>query len=441
MLNRKSPAEPLTHAEFAASLGTLARFEASPFLAVAVSGGPDSLALAILADWWARERWGEICALTVDHGLRPGSGDEARRVGAWLSARGIRHEALAWTGKKPVNGVQEVARVARYRLLVDWCRDHHCLHLLTGHHRDDQIETHLIRRRAHSGVNGLAGMSAVRELADCRVLRPLLGVAKDRLSAFLEAVGQPFITDPSNLDPAFERSRYRDRDGANAHRIDKAALMTEIRECAAMRQARERAGNAHLSRAVRIHPAGFALLDPDALAAASEIEAEGLLSALVATIGGGLYPARRERISRLREFLDGANKHGHTLAGCRFIRWRNHVLVARELARTPLPTRLSPGEAMIWDRRFKVVTPKTASGPLFVGYLGLSGVIELNRLVPQLRRLSIPRLLFPILPAVWDENGVLSVPHLRYRRNAAGAFPQIIFCPVNPLTRAEFAVV
>jgi len=96
---------------------------------------------------------------------------------------------------------------------------------------------------------------------------------------------------------------------------------------------------------------------------------------------------------------------------------------------------------MIWDRRFKVVAPKTASGPLFVGYLGLSGVIELNRLVPQLRRLSIPRLLFPILPAVWDENGVLSVPHLRYRRDAAGAFPQIIFCPVNPLTRAEFAVV
>jgi tRNA(Ile)-lysidine synthase len=441
LLNHKSRAEPLTHAEFAASLATLASFEASPFLAVAVSGGPDSLALALLADRWARERGGEICAVIVDHGLRPESGDEARRVGAWLGARGIRHEVLAWTEKKPASGIQEAARVARYRLLVDWCRDHHCLHLLTGHHRGDQIETHLIRRRAHSGVDGLAGMSAIRELADCRVLRPLLGVAKDRLSAFLEAAGQPFIADPSNLDPAFERSRYRRRDGANADWIDATALLTEIRKCAAARQVRERAGNAHLARAVRLHPAGFALLDPGALAAASDVEAERLLSALVATIGGALYPARRERISRLHEFLNAAVKRGHTLGGCRFIRWQNHVLVARELASAPSPTRLSPGEAVIWDRRFKVVMPKTESRPLFVGYLGSSGVIELNRLVPQLRRGSVPRLLFPILPAMRDDYGIASVPHLRYRREGVSGAPQIIFRPVNPLTRAEFAVV
>jgi tRNA(Ile)-lysidine synthase len=441
LLNRRSPAEPLTHAEFGASLAALARFEASPFLAVAVSGGPDSLALAILADHWAREKGGEICALTVDHGLRPESGDEVRRLGAWLAARRIRHEALIWTGKKPVSGIQEAARFARYRLLADWCRDHHCLHLLTGHHRNDQIETHLIRRRAHSGGDGLAGMSAIRELAECRVLRPLLGVAKDRLSAFLEAEGQPFITDPSNLNPAFERSRYRYSVGADARRIDEAELSTETRKRASARQARERAGNALLCRAVRVHPAGFALLDPGTLTAASHAEVERLLSALVATIGGARYPARRETISHLREFLNSARKRGHTLGGCRFIRWRNRVLVARELASAPSPTRLPPGEPVIWDRRFKVIVPPAESVPLSVGYLGSSGVIELNRLAPQLRRGSIPRLLFPILPAVRDENGVASVPHLRYRREGVTASPQIIFRPVTSLTAAEFAVV
>src|SRR5207248_5640066 len=97
------------------------------FLAVAVSGGADSLALAILADRWARERGGAICALTVDHRLRPESGDEIRRLRAWLSARGIRHEVLVWTGEKPRTGIQEAARLARYRLLGGWGGDPACL--------------------------------------------------------------------------------------------------------------------------------------------------------------------------------------------------------------------------------------------------------------------------------------------------------------------------
>ena len=101
--------------------------------------------------------------------------------------------------------------------------------MLTAHHREDQIETHLIRRRAGSGPDGLAGMSAIRELADCRLLRPLLGVAKDRLVALLEAERQPFITDPSNLDPAFERSRLRQDDGAVPAGANLPACSSEIR--------------------------------------------------------------------------------------------------------------------------------------------------------------------------------------------------------------------
>src|SRR5262249_40875505 len=153
---------------------------------------------------------------TVDHRLRPESGAEVRRLTDWLSARNIRHEVLVWSGEKPKTGIQEAARIARYRLLADWCRDHGCLHLLTAHHRDDQIETHLIRRRAQRGPDGLAGMSAIRELADCRILRPLLAFPKDRLVAFLNAQGQPFIGDPSNANAAFERSRLRRGDISRA---------------------------------------------------------------------------------------------------------------------------------------------------------------------------------------------------------------------------------
>jgi tRNA(Ile)-lysidine synthase len=441
LLTRGSAATPLSLGEFAASLASLARFESSPFLAVAVSGGPDSLALAILADRWARQRGGEVCALTVDHGLRPESGDEIRRLGAWLSARAIRHEILVWTGEKPRTGIQEAARFARYRLLGDWCRDHACLHLLTGHHRDDQIETHLIRRRAHSGPDGLAGMSAIRELADCRLLRPLLGVARDRLVAFLEAERQPFVSDPSNLDPAFERSRLRQGDGASAGEIGITCLLGEIQAFGRRRVAHEHELNALLARYVSFHPAGFAILDPTMIPERSPEMVERLLSAVTAAIGGASYPRRREQIGRLREALGGAARRGHTLGGCRFIRWRERILVTRELARAAPPLRLRPGRRMIWDRRFEIITPQTDRGRFTIGYLGLAGAPHLDRHTPELRRARLPRLLFSVIPAVWDEEGIAGVPHLGYVREGIADVPQVVFRPVTPLTQASFAVV
>src|SRR5207237_5098138 len=206
---------PLTLAELAAAFDAIGGFERHPFVAVAVSGGPDSLALTILADRWAREHGGRLIALTVDHRLRPESAEEVRIVSGWLAARGISHHVLVWTDTKPATGIQEAARAARYRLLAGWCREQGCLHLLTAHHREDQAETHLIRRRAGSSVDGLAGMSAVREMAGVRLVRPLLTVPKARLIALLEAERQPFLSDPSNRNPIFERARLRLDDTAD----------------------------------------------------------------------------------------------------------------------------------------------------------------------------------------------------------------------------------
>src|SRR5947207_5334954 len=216
------PAAPLTLGELSAALAAIGGFEARPFITVAVSGGPDSLALAILADRWAREHGGQLVALTIDHRLRPESAEEAQIVGGWLAARGIAHHVLVWADPKPATGVQEAARAARYRLLAGWCREQGCLHLLTAHHREDQAETYLIRRRAGSGVDGLAGMSAVREVAGVRLVRPLLAVPKARLVALLAAERQPFLSDPSNRNPAFERARLRLDDAADDDaRIDR----------------------------------------------------------------------------------------------------------------------------------------------------------------------------------------------------------------------------
>jgi tRNA(Ile)-lysidine synthase len=429
-------AAPLTAAELAASLAAIGGFEARPRVVVAVSGGPDSLALMLLADRWARERGGAACGLTVDHGLRPESAAEASCVAGWLAGSGIRHEILRWEGDKPTSGIQEAARAARYELLAGWCRSHGVLHLLAAHHREDQAETYLIRRRAGSGGDGLAAMSAVRELAGCRLVRPLLGVARARLAAVLAAAGQQFLRDPSNLNPAFERARLRlSCSPITVDDIDD--IIAATRACARERIAREAALDRLIGRAVTLHPAGFAVVDPDRLAAADADSAERLLGRVAASIGGLRYPARRTRLARLRAGLLSAPLRARTLGGCRFVPWRGRLLVLREPAAAAPPVCVPPGARLIWDRRFAAALAPAAHGAYLLGCLGKSGAA-----LPGRRDIDLPPLVDPVLPAVWDDAGELTaVPHLGFRRAGAGALPELSFQPVSPLTRAGFTVV
>jgi tRNA(Ile)-lysidine synthase len=420
---------PLTEAELAALLEAIGGFEARPLIAVAVSGGPDSLALIILADHWARQRGGEAWALTVDHGLRPESGEEARAVAGWLAGRGISHETLVWGGAKPVSGLQEAAREARYRLLGQWCRAHGVLHLLTAHHRQDQGETYLIRRRAGSGIDGLAGMSAVRELAGCRLVRPLLSVPRARLLALCAERGQPFLSDPSNLNPAFERGRLR----AAAAPVDDN--LAEIWAFGRRRVERETELDQVLANAVSLHPAGFAAVDLSVLLQIEAELAERLLGRIAACVGAARYPARRERLVRLRADLAARPDRARTLGGCRFVPWRGRLLVLRELAAASAPVRLEPGATLVWDRRFAVELAATAVDGLWFGYLGQSGAAAAHRAG------DLPRLVHPVLPALWDEAGLAAVPHLGHRRAGLAALPRIFFRGAYPLTQAAFTVV
>jgi tRNA(Ile)-lysidine synthase len=433
-------AAPLTLAELTVALDAIGGFEARPFIAVAVSGGPDSLALAILAERWARERGGNLIALTVDHRLRPESAEEARTAGGWLSARGIAHHVLKWCGPKPATGIQAAARAARYRLLADWCCAQGCLHLLTAHHREDQVETHLIRERAGSGIDGLAGMSAVREMAGMRLARPLLAVPKARLVALLASERQPFLSDPSNRNPVFERARLRLGESAS----DEATierLTTALRNHGRQRIAREQELDRWLAASVSLHPGGFAVHDPAAIGRVEAELAERLLGRVAACIGGAPYPLRQERVARLRAGLLQQPERARTLGGCRFVPWRGHLLVIRELSGAAPPVRLSPGAALAWDRRFAVVTPPSAMPGLVLGYLGQSEISGSERLHAVRRQSELPRLIHAALPALWDEAGVVAAPCLGYSRAGAKALPTIAFHPLNPLSHAGFTVV
>ena len=277
-------------------MAPFAPFEARPILAVAVSGGRDSVALAALAHAWAGERQGRVLALVVDHGLRSEAAAEARSTCERLAALGIEAETLVWRGAKPVTRLQQAAREARYRLLFEACRRHGILHLLTAHHANDQAETVTMRAARDSGPDGLAGMAALVEHRDARLLRPLLAVPRARLTATLQARGIGWIDDPSNEDRRFERVRVRQDGGTAPEPIDgRAARDREVAQAAL--------------RTLEVAPEGVAL-DQLVVSDLSKEITGRLLGRVVQAVAGGAYPPRRERLERAAERLSQALGHG-----------------------------------------------------------------------------------------------------------------------------------
>jgi tRNA(Ile)-lysidine synthase len=432
---------------FAALMAPLAPFDAAPRLAVGVSGGPDSLALALLADDWARVRGGHVVALTVNHGLRPEAADEARQVSAWMAAAGVAHDTLMLPGPAPSSGVQAWARARRLEALEAACRRLGLLDLLLAHHRDDQAETVLQRLGQGSGPDGLAAMAPVAFRPGVRLLRPLLPVQAGTLRATLRTRGQDWIDDPSNTDPAHQRVRLRRLGPALAE----AGVTPYGVAMAAGRAAEQRAERAEriaarLLAAVRLHPAGVATVAAAPLLARPDSEARAALGRLLACVGGSARPPREAALDRLLARLRAGTRTGLTLGRCR---WRpvkradsqTGWLVWREARHLPAPVPLAdlptlPADGWLWDGRFRVMA---APGPGWtLEPLGAGGDEALGA-----ERTDIPRAALGALPVLRGPDGEVCVPAgLGYAGGSHdGLAPQARFAPRRPLVEGTTRLV
>lgn len=336
----------------------LGPFEAAPELAVAVSGGSDSLALTLLAGRWAASKGGHVIAITVDHGLRPEAAGEARQVKRWLTQHGIRHVTLRWRGPKPERGLPAAARDARYELLARYCRRHGLLHLLLAHQAEDLAETFLIRLGHGSGLIGLAAMASVTEFEGVRLLRPLLGVTRAMLRATLQAQGQGWIEDPTNQDMNFERARLR----AQMPQLQSQGIRTGsvAATARALGQARARIEDrvAALLVHVSLQADGRARFPRPLLLEAPRPLALQALAGLLQTIGAQTYPPRGEALDRLLDWMESGTARARTLAGCRIAHHGEGFMIAPEIAprgRSAAPGAGSgikkPRPAPWWPRR------------------------------------------------------------------------------------------
>lgn len=454
------PATPaLDAAGFAALMAPLGPFETAPRLAVAVSGGADSMALALLVAEWARARGGDAVALTVDHRLRPGSTAEARQVHRWLTARGITHRILTWDGERPGADLQAGARAARYRLLAEWCRRRGVLHLALAHHRDDQAETLLLRLARGSGLDGLAAMAPVQDGGAVaangpRLLRPLLGLPKTMLEDHLRTAGQGWVEDPSNASAAFARVRLRRLAPAlAAEGLTPARLAATAARLARARAALDDMVAALAVEALALYPTGHAVLALDPWRAAAPEAGLRCLARALITVGGGAYTPRLERLERLYRWLfapgagpgaapgAGPVRAARTLAGCRIERRGGTALICREAAAAEaLPA--EPGATLRWDGRFSIHLGQ-GRGKCWIGPLGAAGWARAMTGKPDWGRNAVPAPVRAGLPALWDENGLVEAPIPGFRRPGARAprVQSLEFAPAHPLAGARFMVV
>ncbi|MBR1544386.1 MAG: tRNA lysidine(34) synthetase TilS, partial [Alphaproteobacteria bacterium] len=178
-------------------------------IAVAVSGGSDSMALTILAYNWAITNGVDFTALTVDHNLRPEARQEAETVGKWCEKYEIHHEILTYSGKIPTSNIEAIAREYRYKLLTDYVKSNSIDYLFIAHNQDEQRETFFLNLARGSGVYGLCGMPVVSERLGVKIIRPMLNFTKAEIKEFLTSISQEWIEDPSNTDTKYKRVRIR----------------------------------------------------------------------------------------------------------------------------------------------------------------------------------------------------------------------------------------
>ncbi|MHA3977729.1 tRNA lysidine(34) synthetase TilS [Halovulum sp. GXIMD14794] len=369
-------------------------------LGVAVSGGGDSIALLVLMADRAASRGTALRAVTVDHGLRAESAEEAAQARATAKALGVPHDILRWTGH-PEGNLQDAARRARRSLIAGWAREQRLTHVALAHTADDQAETVLMRLARGSGLYGLTGMQPKIEAEGIVWLRPLLNARRTALRDLLRERRIRWAEDPSNEDMRFDRARLR----AAMPQLEAIGLSVDrLTETAASlsRAARivRRAVEALARDAADISPLGYITLDAAKMAAAEPELRLRLLAEGLRWVSGADYTPRLSALEALDHWaIEGGLLDRRTLHGCIVERGRIGLTICRE------PGRVGPEVAAgeIWDGRWG-----TAPGEaeFMVSALGEDGIAEL----PDWRALGHPRTALVTLPAFRNRGALIAAP-------------------------------
>ena len=339
---------------FAGAMGQLLGPDFPDEVALAVSGGGDSMAMLTLAHNWTRV-WGvRLRVVTVDHGLRPEAAAEAALVAETCAELGWPHDTLHWRWDGQGN-VMDAARRGRLEAIDAWrggVRD-----VLLAHTRDDVAETFLMRLRRGSGVEGLSAMQAVRAgpgRGAMRIVRPCLGMGREELRHYLRTLRGGWVEDPTNEDPRYERARIRRLRGLLAEEgMDTGALAGTAQRMARAREAlRARAAQVWGEIGQEVRAAGDVLIDRDGFAGIERDTQLRILAGALQYVASAAYRPRAEPLEALLDRLLAGG--GGTLHGCETRAEKARLRVFRELSALGP----SPADAGTWDGRWRIAPPE-----------------------------------------------------------------------------------
>ncbi|MDB5465012.1 MAG: ATPase of the PP-loop superfamily implicated in cell cycle control [Phenylobacterium sp.] len=319
-------------------------------VAVALSGGGDSLALLLVGAEWASRAGRGLLVLTVDHRLRPESADWTQACAAIAHRLNLPFRALAWEGEKPSTGLPAAARLARHRLLADAARQAGARVVLVGHTADDGLEARMMRAEGSTTPEPRewSPSPAWPEGRGVFLLRPMLDVRRADIRDWLRMRREPWIDDPANEDTHYARPRAR------------RALALGARPPGAA----SRAPAADLAIACRADPGGGLEIAREALRAAPTDAVARFVSAACLCAAGTDRPPARSKIERLTGRLRSDEPFTASLAGARIEAGASQVRFLREageFARGGLaPLGLQAGETAVWDGRFEVTVQRAA---------------------------------------------------------------------------------
>jgi tRNA(Ile)-lysidine synthase len=394
----------LTIAQFNQIMQSFGGFEDSPHIAVAVSGGSDSMALALLLHQWVQLHSGQLTCLIVDHQLRRESTQEAQQTYKTLIDHGMKVQILTWSGEKPTSRLQERAREKRYELLEGWCLGNQVLHLAVAHHGEDQWETVMYRLSKGADLGGLMGMQPVVLRPFGRILRPLLNFSKDDLRLIIQAYGITAVEDPSNQNDRFTRVRWR-----NLY-PQLAALELDQKK---IQQARDKWQGTYTLYRHRLQEAIIAACTMDSYGCAhielfallkNSPELQGrVVKKVIDCFAGSGYSVKQTAVCQLLDRLLSMGHGAATLGGCYLLRRKEELLIMRELRSAPSPQIITQ-TSFVWDNRFAIEVPES--------FLGMT-IAPLSETLARLwaKNLQIHSKILECLPAIFHENKFVGLVH------------------------------
>ena len=401
-------------------------------VALAVSGGSDSIALLFLASKWAIENSIRLVILSVDHKLRAESALELEFVKKTTLRLGHEFVSLSWEHNGQKSSVQERARVARYGMMTEKCHELSIKTLLTAHHYDDFLENYLMRKRKKSGVFGLSNTHAAF-FNNIQILRPFYNTQKELLIEYLEANAFDWMEDKSNSSDLYERNRVR-KLIVDLSEEDKASLEEEINAISTRAESLNSKFIKEIAENVSFNNFGFAFIKLDSYQKIDYEIAIYIINFVLTSVSGKTETPRYRSVEKLLKKIRSGDDFGCSLHGCILRRVNNNILILKEIAAIERSTILLQNGA-IWDRRFKFATEAFVNNSNYKieqlcmkDYIKIKEVLDMKELA-ALSGNNHTDILFT-LPVIKNLEKIVAIPHISYYDDFEAGFEvNVIFRP------------